>query len=105
MRKVFTKTGKCPNIYLRYAILLPVSLCWRSALPTHRQGAGWLKALGTHIIVELSDCNSQILSDVDQVASILVAAAKAANAGVRSGGTTVDGSVARDRRVRKAYQP
>ena len=40
------------------------------------------KALGTHIIVELSDCNAQILSDVDQVASILVAAAKAANAEV-----------------------
>lgn len=41
-----------------------------------------MKALGTHIIVELSDCNAQILSDVNQVASILVAAAKAANAEV-----------------------
>ena len=41
-----------------------------------------MKALGTHIIVELSDCNARILSDVDQVASILVAAAKAANAEV-----------------------
>ena len=41
-----------------------------------------MKALGTHIIVELSDCNTQILSDVNQVASILVAAAKAANAEV-----------------------
>ena len=40
------------------------------------------KALGTHIMVELSDCNAQILSDVDKVASILVAAAKAANAEV-----------------------
>ena len=46
------------------------------------QGAEWLKALGTHIMVELSDCNAQILSDVDQVANILVAAAKAANAEV-----------------------
>ena len=46
------------------------------------QGDGWLKALGTHILVELSDCNAQILSDVDQVANILVAAAKAANAEV-----------------------
>jgi S-adenosylmethionine decarboxylase len=41
-----------------------------------------LKALGTHIIVELSDCNSRTLSDVDQVTSILVTAAKEANAEV-----------------------
>jgi S-adenosylmethionine decarboxylase len=41
-----------------------------------------LKALGTHIIVELSDCNAQILSDVDQVTNILVSAAKEANAEV-----------------------
>jgi len=41
-----------------------------------------LKALGTHIIVELSDCNSRILSDVDLVTSILVTAAKEANAEV-----------------------
>lgn len=41
-----------------------------------------MKALGTHIIVELSECNAEILSDVDQVSSILVAAAKAANAEV-----------------------
>src|SRR5215469_11322339 len=33
-------------------------------------------------MVELSDCNAQILSDVDKVGSILVAAAKAANAEV-----------------------
>ena len=39
-----------------------------------------MKALGTHIIVELSDCDAKILSDVDQVANILVAAAKEANA-------------------------
>jgi len=43
-------------------------------------GARLLKALGTHIIVELSDCNPDILSDVDQVSNILVAAAKEANA-------------------------
>jgi S-adenosylmethionine decarboxylase len=41
-----------------------------------------LKALGTHIIVELSDCNSKTLSDVDQVTNILVSAAKEANAEV-----------------------
>lgn len=41
-----------------------------------------MKALGTHIIVELSECNSSILSDVDRVAGILVAAANAANAEV-----------------------
>jgi len=39
-------------------------------------------ALGTHIIVELSDCSPEILSDVDQVGTILVAAAKEANAEV-----------------------
>lgn len=41
-----------------------------------------MKALGIHIIVELSDCNSQLLSDVDQVTNILVTAAKEANAEV-----------------------
>ena len=41
-----------------------------------------MKALGTHIIVELSDCNAQILSDVDQVTNILVTAAREANAEV-----------------------
>ncbi|HLN46881.1 MAG TPA: adenosylmethionine decarboxylase [Magnetospirillaceae bacterium] len=48
-------------------------------------GVGLLKApgaLGTHIIVELSDCNPKILADVDKVANILVAAAKEANAEV-----------------------
>jgi S-adenosylmethionine decarboxylase len=41
-----------------------------------------LKALGTHIIVELSECNPRILSDVDQVTNILVTAAKEAKAEV-----------------------
>ncbi|HXW77554.1 MAG TPA: adenosylmethionine decarboxylase [Candidatus Eremiobacteraceae bacterium] len=41
-----------------------------------------MKALGTHIIVELSECDARILSDVDRVANILVAAAKEANAEV-----------------------
>ncbi len=41
-----------------------------------------MKALGTHIIVELSDCNAQILSDVEEVTKILVTAAKEANAEV-----------------------
>ena len=39
-----------------------------------------MKALGTHIIIELSDCNATILSDVDLVTDILVNAAKCANA-------------------------
>ena len=41
-----------------------------------------MKALGTHIIVELSECDSKILSDVDAVTNILVSAAKQANAEV-----------------------
>ena len=41
-----------------------------------------MKALGTHIIVELSDCNPRILSDVEHVTDILVTAAKQANAEV-----------------------
>jgi S-adenosylmethionine decarboxylase len=45
-------------------------------------GAEWLNALGTHIIVELSDCDPQILSDVDKVTNILVKAANEANAEV-----------------------
>jgi S-adenosylmethionine decarboxylase len=45
-------------------------------------GGGLLKALGTHIIVELSDCNPAILSDVEQVQKILVQAAREAKAEV-----------------------
>lgn len=41
-----------------------------------------MKALGTHIIVELSECDSKILSDVDQVTKILVSAAQEAKAEV-----------------------
>jgi S-adenosylmethionine decarboxylase len=41
-----------------------------------------LKTLGTHIIVELSECNARILGDVDHVTNILVSAAKEANAEV-----------------------
>jgi S-adenosylmethionine decarboxylase len=41
-----------------------------------------LKALGTHIIVELSECNADILSDVEMVTEILVTAAQQANAEV-----------------------
>jgi len=41
-----------------------------------------LKALGTHIIVELSECNADVLSDVDRVTQILVTAAQQANAEV-----------------------
>jgi S-adenosylmethionine decarboxylase len=41
-----------------------------------------LKALGTHIIVELSECNARILADVDLVTNILVTAAKEAGAEV-----------------------
>ena len=39
-------------------------------------------ALGTHIIVELSDCHPKVLADVDRVRNILIAAAKEANAEV-----------------------
>lgn len=66
---------------LRHAVLLP---CAQSlevrAPPQFGREAEWLKALGTHIIVELSDCNPAILSDVDQVSNILIAAAKEAKA-------------------------
>ena len=41
-----------------------------------------MKALGRHIMVELSECNVSVLRDVDQVRKILVAAAKEANAEV-----------------------
>jgi S-adenosylmethionine decarboxylase len=39
-----------------------------------------LKALGTHIVCELSGCNSEALTDVDAVHSMMIAAAQAANA-------------------------
>ena len=41
-----------------------------------------MKAFGTHIIVELSDCDAAILSDVERVKNILVGAARKANAEV-----------------------
>lgn len=41
-----------------------------------------MRAFGTHIIVELSDCNPALLSNVDKVTDILVSAAKEANAEV-----------------------
>ncbi|MBC5823907.1 MAG: S-adenosylmethionine decarboxylase proenzyme [Candidatus Eremiobacteraeota bacterium] len=41
-----------------------------------------MKAFGTHIIVELSGCDAEILSDVDKVTKILVGAAQQANAEV-----------------------
>ena len=41
-----------------------------------------MKALGTHIIVELSECDARILADVDLVNNILVTAAKEAGAEV-----------------------
>ncbi len=52
------------------------------SLLANPKGAGWLKAFGTHIIVELSDCNTAVLRDVDQVTKILVEAAQHANAEV-----------------------
>jgi len=39
-----------------------------------------LKALGTHIVCELSGCDPTALSDVDGVHAMMVAAARAANA-------------------------
>ncbi len=41
-----------------------------------------MKALGTHIVCELSGCNSRALTDVEGVRSMMVAAAKRANAEV-----------------------
>jgi S-adenosylmethionine decarboxylase len=41
-----------------------------------------LKALGTHIVCELSGCDPAMLSDVDAVAEIMVQAAHEANATV-----------------------
>ncbi len=39
-----------------------------------------LKALGTHIVCELSGCDSEALTHVDAVHAMMIAAAKAANA-------------------------
>ncbi len=41
-----------------------------------------MKALGTHIVCELSGCSSRALSDVEGVRSMMVSAAKRANAEV-----------------------
>lgn len=42
-----------------------------------------MKALGRHIVAELSMCNAETLSDIDQVRAIMVRAALAAKATVR----------------------
>jgi len=39
-----------------------------------------LHALGTHLLVELKDCNAEVLRDLEQVKDALVSAAKAASA-------------------------
>ncbi|HET7812923.1 MAG TPA: adenosylmethionine decarboxylase [Candidatus Baltobacteraceae bacterium] len=39
-----------------------------------------MKALGTHIVCELSGCNSEALTDVDAVHSMMIAAARKARA-------------------------
>jgi S-adenosylmethionine decarboxylase len=39
-----------------------------------------LKALGRHIVCELSGCQPSILSDIDGIAAMMIAAAKAAGA-------------------------
>jgi S-adenosylmethionine decarboxylase len=39
-----------------------------------------LYALGTHILVELRECNTKILSDLKKVQDVLITAAKVANA-------------------------
>jgi len=62
--------------------LTPVRLGGGISLLVVPAGGWLLKTLGTHIIVELSDCNNEILKNVDKVANILVAAAKHANAEV-----------------------
>ena len=41
-----------------------------------------MKALGTHIVCELSGCNPEVLTDVDAVHAMMVAAAKASRATV-----------------------
>lgn len=39
-----------------------------------------MHALGTHLLVELKDCNAEVLRDLEQVKDALVSAAKAASA-------------------------
>ena len=39
-----------------------------------------MHALGTHLLVELKDCNAEVLKDLEQVRDALVSAAKAASA-------------------------
>lgn len=39
-----------------------------------------MHALGTHLLVELKDCNSKLLNDIKKIEEILVAAAKEAKA-------------------------
>ncbi len=47
--------------------------------PTWKVGKG-LHALGTHLLVELRDCNAEIIKDLKKVKNILVSAAKEAKA-------------------------
>lgn len=43
-------------------------------------GGSKLYALGTHLLIELKDCNPEILKDLESVQTILVNAARKANA-------------------------
>ena len=49
--------------------------------PIHfRKGANRLHALGTHVLVELQQCNSTLLNDLKKVEEFMVSAAKEAKA-------------------------
>ncbi len=51
------------------------------SLTTLDMKGGWeLHALGTHLLVELRDCNPVILKDLNEVTNVMVAAAKEAKA-------------------------
>jgi S-adenosylmethionine decarboxylase len=54
--------------------------CLEVGFPNQSQGVEQLEARGTHIICELSGCDARVLTDVDRVRSIMVGAAKEANA-------------------------
>jgi S-adenosylmethionine decarboxylase len=52
----------------------------RESPNTNRKGVKVLLALGTHLLVELRDCNAEIIKDLEKVKNIMVSAAREAQA-------------------------
>ncbi|MEW6674846.1 MAG: adenosylmethionine decarboxylase [Nitrospirota bacterium] len=70
------------NFFLTTSIILLYLFKPERAVILILKGGRELYALGTHLLVELRDCNPEILKSIEKVRNILVSAAKEAKATV-----------------------